>query len=108
MEGVIIMYAICFELMTDEINNRYGALSNNAYTDIKKTLEMHGFTHQQGSMYFGDTEEVNAVSCILAVHDLVQKFDWFASNVRNIRMLRIAESSDLMPALKALPKKMKA
>ena len=71
----------------------------NAYDDIKRVLEGHGFTRQQGSVYFGEVRQVDAVSCVLAVMDLAKAKPWFAPSVRDIRMLRIEEISDLMPAV---------
>ena len=62
-------------------------------------LARHGFTRQQGSVYFGDST-VNAVSCVLATMDLSQSLSWFAISVRDIRMLRIEELSDLAPAVR--------
>ena len=71
---------------------------DNFYADIRRVLECHGFTWQQGSVYFwGD--EVNAVTRVLAVMDCTRSLPWFAVSVRDIRMLRIEEFNDLMPAV---------
>jgi len=51
-----------------------------------------------GSVYFGD-DSVDAVKCVLVVQELCAAFDWFRSAVRDIRMLRIEENNDLMPAI---------
>ena len=67
---------------------------------IKKALESHGFTRQQGSVYFGDVAKVDAVSCVLAVMDLAKNNPWFEPSVKDIRMLRIEENNNLMPAVK--------
>ena len=61
-------------------------------------LARHGFTWQQGSVYFGG-DKINAVTCVLAAMDLSRSLPWFASRVRDIRMLRIEELNDLMPAV---------
>ena len=93
------MYAIAFDLDTDTLTKSYPNPSyNNAYADIRNKLSAHGFTWQQGSVYFGG-EKVNAVTCVVAVVDLTQSFSWFASSVRDIRMLRIEEQNDLRPAI---------
>ncbi len=42
---------------------------------------------------------MNAVTCVLAVMDVSATFAWFAPSVRDIRMLRIEEFNDLMPAV---------
>ena len=93
------MYAIAFDLDTETLTKTYPSPSyNNAYADIRNKLSGHGFTWQQGSVYFG-SEKVNAVTCVIAVVDLTQSFSWFAPSVRDIRMLRIEEQNDLRPAI---------
>lgn len=93
------MYAIAFDLEQDTLSKTYGNSSyTNAYNDIKKVLESYGFTRQQGGVYFGDSK-VDAVRCVLAVQDLAKKFSWFSASVEDIRMLRIEDNNDLMPAI---------
>ncbi|HVJ81774.1 MAG TPA: virulence factor [Planctomycetia bacterium] len=93
------MYAVAFDMDTESLQQHYGAASyNNAYADIRKVLLKHGFIWQQGSVYFGG-DQVNAVTCVLAVMDVSSTFPWFALSVRDIRMLRIEEFNDLMPAV---------
>ena len=95
------MYAIVFDLDQDALAQAYHNDSfKNAYGDIKKTLESHGFKRQQGSVYFGEGTRADAVSCVLAVMDLAKKNPWFEPSVRDIRMLRIEDNNDLMPAVK--------
>jgi len=93
------MYAIAFDMDTDTLQRGYpGPSWNNAYAEIQKVLSRHGFTRQQGSVYFGGPQ-VNAVTCVLAVMDLTRSLSWFSYSVRDIRMLRIEEFNDLMPAV---------
>jgi virulence-associated protein VapD len=97
------MYAISFDLDTDRLKRNYHNQSyNNAYDEIRRILEEHSFTRQQGSVYFGDPKEVTAVTTVLAVQDLTQRLPWFAPSVSDIRMLRIEENNDLMPAIEAV------
>lgn len=94
------MYAIAFDMDTDTLQKSYPGQSwTNSYTEIRSVLERHGFVRQQGSVYFGG-REVNAVTCVLAVMDCVQSLEWFAVSVRDIRMLRVEEFNDLMPAIR--------
>jgi virulence-associated protein VapD len=95
------MYAITFDLDTTVLKDTYhNASYNNAYTDIRNVLvDEYGFDWQQGSVYFGGSA-VDAVSCVLAVQDLASRYDWFTPSVRDIRMLRIEENNNLMPAVK--------
>lgn len=92
------MYAIAFDMDIESLRNTYGDPYNNAYIEIRRVLERHGFNWQQGSVYFGD-ENINAVTCVLAAIDLAESLPWFAASVRDIRMLRIEELNDLMPAV---------
>jgi virulence-associated protein VapD len=99
--GECIVYAIAFDVDTEMLQQHYGSDSyNNAYKDIRNTLvSKHNFTWQQGSVYFGDSDKVNAVTCVLAVIDLARTYGWFSLSVRDIRMLRIEEQNDLMGAV---------
>ncbi len=94
------MYAIAFDMDIESLKAAYGDPYNNAYGEIKKVMEKNGFTRQQGSVYFGDPEKINAVTCVLAAIDLSRTLPWFAASVRDIRMLRIEELNDLLPAVK--------
>jgi virulence-associated protein VapD len=96
------MYAITFDMDTTALQASYHNPSwQNAYFDIGRTLSQFGFTRQQGSVYFGD-DTVDAVRCVLAVQDLAKTYVWFSPSVRDIRMLRIEDNNDLMPAVSAV------
>ena len=94
------MFAISFDLDIESLRQAYGDPDNHAYRDIRGVLNRHGFRWQQGSVYFGDAM-VNAVTCVLASQQLARELPWFAASVRDIRMLRIEENNDLMPAVEA-------
>lgn len=95
------MYAIAFDLDTEILSQSYGSPSfNNAYMDIRKTLQKHGFEWQQGSVYFGNAS-VNAVTCVMASIELAKTYSWFSVSVRDMRMLRIEELNDLKPAIES-------
>ena len=96
------MFAITFDMDTTALQASYHNVSwQNAYNDIGGTLRRHGFTRQQGSVCFGD-DSVDAVRCVLAVQDLSRSYVWFSAAVRDIRMLRIEDNNDLMPAVTAI------
>ena len=97
-EGKVRMYAVAFDLDTEILKQTYGDPPNNAYGEIKRFLVDKGFDWQQGSVYFG-TDKINAVTCVLAITEMSKALPWFAASVRDIRMLRIEEFNDLMPAL---------
>jgi virulence-associated protein VapD len=94
-----VTYAISFDLDTKVLEASYPSASwQNAYADIGKFLRERGFARQQGRVYFGD-ETIDVVRCQMTVQQLTLEFDWFAASVRDIRMLRIEENNDLMPAV---------
>jgi virulence-associated protein VapD len=94
------MYAICFDLEVDALKRHYpGNSFTNAYDDIRRALEPFGFTRQQGSVYFGNPKTVTAVTCVVAVQAVQKEHPWFAKVAVDIRMLRIEEHNDLMPAI---------
>jgi virulence-associated protein VapD len=93
------MYAVVFDIDTNCLNDNYhGNSYNNAYGDIRKFMESNDFDWQQGSVYFGK-QNVDAVKCVLTVQKLAQMYPWFPTCVKDIRMLRIEENNDLMPAI---------
>jgi virulence-associated protein VapD len=94
------MYAIAFDLDTANLHDHYdGESPANAYSKIGNLLKKHGFSRQQGSVYFGD-HTVNSVTAVLAVQELAQTYPWFNTEVvRDIRVLRIEEDNDLNPAI---------
>jgi virulence-associated protein VapD len=94
------VYAIAFDIDIESLRQNYGDPYNNAYAEIKRVLQAHGFSPQQGSVYFGN-ETINAVSCVLAAQDLARQLSWFSTSVRDIRMLRIEELNDLGPAVQS-------
>lgn len=93
------VYAIAFDLDSKVAEQLCGAnWRGTCYDKIERVLGEHGFARTQGSLYFG-TPESNAVTCVTAVQDLDQRYAWFGRAVRDLRMLRIDEDNDLLPAL---------
>ncbi len=95
-EGTV--YAVALDLDIEQLRVHYGDPYNNAYLEIRRVLERHQFQWQQGSVYFGGPA-VTATTVMVAVIDLATQLPWFASSVRDIRMLRIEELNDLMPVV---------
>ena len=94
-----VTYAITFDLDTQILEDLHPNASwKNAYSDIRGFLDTKGFDHVQGSVYFG-RQEIDVVTCIVAAQELALAFDWFEPSVKDIRMLRIEENNDLLPAL---------
>jgi virulence-associated protein VapD len=94
------VYGIVFKLNHELLTHHYGfSASSQMYDTIKPVLSNYGFSCYQDGMYFGNVPRVNAVSCVLAVMDLAKHHPQFASFVEDVRMLRIEENNDLMPAV---------
>lgn len=95
--GVGRMYAIVFDMDTRKLQENYhNNAYQNAYTDIRNTLSQYGFQNVQGSVYYGNNT-VSAVTVSRVIRKLTKKYPWFGQSVRDIRMLRIEETDDLMP-----------
>jgi virulence-associated protein VapD len=95
------MYAIVLSLDVDILSKIYnGENYENAYLDIMNVLAEFGFTMHQGTVYFGNVEKVDAVICVLAAMELSKKYPWFSPSVKYIRMIRIEDVEDLMPAVR--------
>ena len=61
-------------------------------------MEANNFNWKQGSVYFGN-ENISAVSCVVTIQKLAKTYPWFSSCVKDVRMLRIEENNDLLPAI---------
>lgn len=92
------VYAIAFDLDCAVAESVCGPNWRNCYAQIRSVLSEHGFGRVQGSVYFGD-ENSDAVKCVMAVQDLDRRYAWFGRVVQDLRMLRVDEDNDLLPAL---------
>ena len=87
----MVKYAIVVDLDIDTLKTRTRVSPAEAYTEIEYTLSGYGFSRQQGNVYFGSDK--------VAARRLA-KYAWFVLSVRDIRMLRIEDDNDLMPAIR--------
>ena len=92
------VYAIAFDLDTAVAEQLCGNGWRGCYEKIAQVLGEFGFTRQQGSVYFG-SEDTDAVTCVMAVQEADKRFAWFGRVVRDLRMLRVDEDNDLLPAI---------
>lgn len=92
------VYAIAFDLDSAIAEKHCGPNWRTCYAKIESVFAKHGFSRKQGSVYFGD-ESSDAVRCIMAVQEADKRFIWFGPAVRDLRMLRVDEDNDLMPAI---------
>lgn len=86
-------YALAVDLDAERLR-----MNTTVDQDLRRVLQQHGFTRHQGGVHYGG-ESVTAVTCVLAAQDLARSLPWFASSARQVRMLRVGESDDLMPAV---------
>ncbi len=94
------MYAITFDIDTNCLADN-NITNSSMYNNIRKFLEKRNFKWQQGSVYFGDNT-INAVTCVTTIQELAKEHVEFATCVKDVRMLKIEEFNDLMPAIKAV------
>lgn len=99
------MYAVTFNIDINCLNEN-NASHSKVYEDIRKFMESNGFQWQQGSVYFGDNT-INAATCVTTIQALAKSIPFFATYVKDVRMLKIVENNDLMPAVKAVYKELK-
>ena len=92
------VYAIAFDLDTATAEALCGSAWRGCYEKIALVFAEYGFTRVQGSVYFG-SETTDAVHCVMAVQDADRRYSWFGRAVRDLRMLRVDEDNDLMPAI---------
>lgn len=91
------MFAIAFDLIVKETEARHPHGTSVAYSDIRASLEHHGFVRVQGSVYTTTNEDLaNLMSAINALKAL----PWFAQCVRDIRAFRIEMWSDFTDFVK--------
>jgi virulence-associated protein VapD len=92
------VYAISFDLDTAAAEKLCGNGWRGCYEKIATVFAEFGFSRVQGSVYFGD-ENSDAVRCVMAVQEADRRYAWFGRVTRDLRMLRVDEDNDLLPAL---------
>lgn len=91
------MFAIAFDLDTNDTERSHPKSVTQAYADIRSTLKRFRFDWQQGSVYTCDNEDFgNLFDAMLALKDL----PWFPAAVRDIRAFRVEQWSDFTPRFK--------
>ena len=91
------MFAIAFDLDTDDTRRAHPKSVTQAYTDIRNTLAKFGFEWRQGSVYTCDNEDI---ANLFNAMDALKTLSWFAASVRDIRAFRAEQWSDLTPRMK--------
>jgi virulence-associated protein VapD len=91
------VFAIAFDLDTKDTRTHHPRGLTQAYSDIRDTLDRHGFEWRQGSVYTTDNE--NLADLFIAINAL-NALPWFSASVRDICAFRVEQWSDLTPIFK--------
>ena len=92
------MFAVAFDLSTEQVRLHFPRNVSQAYAEIGSTLRRYGFRWVQGSVYVCDREDLaNLTSAMVALRSLA----WFTACVRDIRAFRVEQWSDFTGFMKA-------
>jgi len=91
------MYAITFDLLTEDLLKVYPKSRTCAYYEIKQCLRDYGFYNVQGSVY--QSPDASLVDLYDAV-DALRTIPWFPLSVRDVRAYRVEEWSDFTDRVK--------
>jgi virulence-associated protein VapD len=82
---------IVFDLDTKCLEQNYDNNSwQNAYADIRKTLNKHRFNNIQGTVYLSEPG-IRQAHGTLALQDVAIKFHWFEKCVSNVQFYDLAD-----------------
>jgi virulence-associated protein VapD len=88
------MFAIAFDLVVADTEERHPKGISQAYADIRSLLQRYGFRGIQGSVYVSENEDL--ANLTMAMNALA----WFPASVRDIRAFRVEQWSDFTAFMK--------
>lgn len=91
------MFAIAFDLIVKETEERHAGGAQKAYADIGRELRAFGFERVQGSVYVTKNDDL---ANLLAAITSLKALPWFPQSVRDIRAFRIELWSDFTDFVK--------
>lgn len=91
------MFAIAFDLDTNDTERAHPKSVTQAYADIRNTLKRFDFEWRQGSVYTCDNEDLGNLFDALGA---LKVLPWFPAAVRDIRAFRVEQWSDFTPRMK--------
>ncbi|MCM1333741.1 MAG: hypothetical protein NC084_07160 [Bacteroides sp.] len=92
--------AVNFDLGTNALKEHYpGDNYRDAYSDIKKFMERHGFEHRQYSGY-NSKEPMEDIAVSRLIAKLSNEFSWLKECVQKIDSTNIGEQHDLTDIVK--------
>ena len=92
------MFAVAFDLSVAHTEDHHPKGVQQAYSDIRKTLEGFGFTGVQGSLYISKNEDLTQLFQAL---NALKALPWFPPSVRDIRAFRVEQWSDFTATIKS-------
>lgn len=82
---------IVFDMDTKCLEQHYHNPSwQNAYTDVRRVLQRHGFNNIQGTVYLSETG-VRQAHGTVALQEIAIKFAWFECCVSNVQFYDLAD-----------------
>ena len=91
------MFAVAFDLSTEQTNLHHPRRASQAYAGIAGVLRRFGFTWIQVSVYVCEREDL--ANLTLAMNAL-KALPWFPASVRDIRAFRVEQWSDFTAFMK--------
>ncbi|MDQ2926479.1 MAG: virulence factor [Acidobacteriota bacterium] len=92
-----MVFAIAFDLDTNNTEHAHPKSVTQAYTDIRFTLQRFGFDWKQGSVYTCTNEDL---ANLLKAMNALKSLPWFAPSVCEIRAFRVEQWSDFSAFMK--------
>ncbi len=94
------MYAIAYDFDTAALEFHLGPNYRLAYKQFKDYMKKHGFISRQGSLLVAEPR-VTGVDAVIAIQSAARTLPWLGWCITDIRLLRLAASDDLGPAVRA-------
>jgi virulence-associated protein VapD len=91
------MFAIAFDLVVANAEDRHPRGSRQAYLDIESALRRFGFERVQRSVFASTDDDL--ASLFSAIMEL-RSMEWFGPSVKNVRAFRVERGSDFTAIVK--------
>ena len=91
------MFAIAFDLDTNDTRRAHPKGLTQAYADIRNLLVNFSFEWSQGSVYISDNEDL---ANLFRAMNALKALPWFPASVRDIRAFRVEQWSDFTSSMR--------
>jgi len=92
------VFAIAFDLDTNDTRRIHPKGLTQAYADIRNLLATFDFEWRQGSFYTSSNEDL---SNLFRTMNALKSLPWFPVSVRDLRAFRVEQWSDFTAEIKA-------